>query len=148
MNVRLGFALLMGILAAGPASAEGARTATLMTEHIRIDKGERKTFQMEVPAGTVEIDFSYGCNTQSMTNYSLNRVSITLLGPDGTAIRSVSDRFKSESTWGVYDTSYHERKMKFKKPLKPGKFKVRVSVSGGDYENYVNWLEAKAVLAP
>lgn len=144
----LGFAALLCLFAVRSATADNAQRVSLANSHDRIEKGHRQIFDVALPAGTTAIEFTYDCYTQSQTNYSRNGVSIVLTNAAGETIRSVSDHFKSESTWGDVGGVTHSRKMAFSKPPKAGKYKLRVSVYGGDYMNDVGSFVAEAVIVP
>lgn len=147
MKICFGFAALLCSFVVNPAIAGDQRKVELIGSNSNIEKGHREVFDVVLPAGTVAIELMYDCHTQSMTNYSWNGVSFVLMNAAGEKIRSVGDHFKSESTWGPVYGVIHSRKMSFSKPPKPGKYKLRVSVYGGDYMNFVASFTATAVLS-
>ncbi len=147
MKIRFGLALLLCISAVRPAFAEERKKVELVHHTETVRKGHRQVFDVVLPAGVKVIDMAYDCYTQSMSNYSKNVVSVVLVNAAGETVRSFSDRFDSETSWGYVSGVIHTKKFFFDKSPKPGKYKLRISVRGGDYMNFVGSFMVDAILA-
>ncbi|MEI7425954.1 MAG: hypothetical protein WCK16_03475 [Candidatus Moraniibacteriota bacterium] len=83
------------------------------------------------------VDISFETNSQSQTNWNLNKVVIQILRGDAVII-DYTDEYQSESITGSIPPVLHKHSFSYPGFVSGEKLTIKITVSTGDYRNWVS----------
>lgn len=83
------------------------------------------------------VDISFETNSQSQTNWNLNKVVIQILRGDAVII-DYTDAYQSESITGSIPPIIHQHSFSYPGFVSGEKLTIKITVSTGDYRNWVS----------